>query len=263
MDSFSQAPSLMKSYPEQLHLFFNALTYFTRFTSPSWVHYTKETQAKSTKYLPWVGLLIGFYAALIYWLSSFIFTDSIAVILSMLSSIWMTGALHEDGLADCCDGFGGGWDKEQILRIMKDSRVGSYGVIGLVVVLLLKFNALLEVEHTIAIIVLGHCLSRLFPLIIIYREKYVSDEETSKSKQMLSPLSKIDLLIATLPAAACFIFLPLSYLSVLAPTIIATACMIHFFKHWIGGYNGDCLGCCQQVNELLIYLWLCIPIFLI
>jgi len=252
----------MKSYPRQLHLFFNALTYYTRFSAPSWVEYSAENQAQANRYLPWIGLIIGFYTALIYWLGSFILPDSLAIIFSMVASIWMTGALHEDGLADTCDGFGGGWDKQTILNIMKDSRVGSYGVIALLMALLIKYSALINIEQTALIIISAHCLSRFLPLIIIYREKYVRSDEQSKAASALSPLTTSDLLIAFIPVLLCFMFSPLHYLSVLVPLVCITLWLASYFRTWIGGYTGDCLGSCQQLNELIIYIWFCLPWFI-
>lgn len=252
----------MKSYPRQLHLFFNALTYYTRFNAPSWVEFSAENQSQSNKYITWVGLLVGAYTALIYWLGSFILPDSIAIILSMATSIWMTGALHEDGLADSCDGFGGGWDKQRILTIMKDSHLGSYGVIALLLVLLLKYNALLSVEETFLVIIIGHCLSRFYPLLIIYNGKYAGIEEQSKAKVMTTQLSKTDLFVAVLPVLICFCFAPWAYLSVVLPLLFITLWLTAYFRTWIGGYTGDCLGACQQLIELTIYIWFCLPWFI-
>ncbi|WP_067868327.1 adenosylcobinamide-GDP ribazoletransferase [Neptuniibacter marinus] len=253
----------MKSYPRQLHVFFNALTYYTRFSAPSWVEYSKENQAESTRYLPWIGLLIGFYTALIYWLGTFIFPDTIAVILSIATSIWMSGALHEDGLSDCFDGFGGGWEKQRILNIMKDSRLGSYGVLAIILALMLKYNALLTVQETVLIIISAHCLSRFFPLLIIHKENYVGLTEQNKAKVMTTHrITKTDLIIAFIPALLCLVFSPLVYISVLVPLLGLTFWLASYFRSWIDGYTGDCLGCCQQLSELTIYIWFCLPWFI-
>ena len=89
-----------------------------------------------------MGWIVGGGTALTYVLLSFILPQSIVIIMSILASILLTGGLHEDGLADVCDGFGGGWNKEKILSIMKDSSTGVYGVIGIVMVMLLNFSVL-------------------------------------------------------------------------------------------------------------------------
>lgn len=248
----------MKSYPEQLHLFFNALTFYTRISAPKWVVYSPEYQAKCSKFLPWIGTLVGAYAALIFWLCQFIFPDSLAIILSMTASILITGGIHEDGLADCCDGFGGGWEKQQILKIMKDSSVGSYAVLGLVLALLLKYTALLEVQETLLVMVCAHSLSRFMPLLLMRKLAYAGENEASKSKELAVPLSNKDLSIALLPILLCFLFLPATFITVALSCLLLTYWLMGFFRRKIGGYTGDCLGFCQQLNELLIYLWLCL-----
>ena len=97
-------------------------------------------------YFPLIGWIVGGFSALIFWASSFLFPVSISIIFSMIASILVTGAFHEDGFADVCDGFGGGWTKEKILEIMKDSRVGSYGVIGMILMLGTKFAVLYQMN---------------------------------------------------------------------------------------------------------------------
>ncbi|PIE24275.1 MAG: adenosylcobinamide-GDP ribazoletransferase [Neptuniibacter caesariensis] len=247
----------MKSPPEPLHLFFNALTFFTRVRAPQWVIFSPEFQAKCTQYLPWVGLLVGCFAALTYWLVQLILPDSLAILIAMVATLLLTGAIHEDGLADCCDGFGGGWEKQQILSIMKDSSVGSYGVIALVLACLIKFVALLETGDVIITLICGHCLSRFFPLILIQKERYVGRSEESKSAFVLSPFSSTELILAAAPALLCFLFLPATFLTVIIPCLALTFWLGQYFNRWIGGYTGDCLGCCQQLNEMMLYLWFC------
>lgn len=247
----------MKSYPEQLHLFFNALIFFTRIRAPKWVIFTPEYQARCVKYLPLIGLIVGIFSALTYWLAQFVLPESLAIGLSILATILLTGAIHEDGLADCCDGFGGGWDKHRILSIMKDSSIGSYGVLALILVLLLKFVALWEIEEVALALICGHALSRFFPLLLIQREQYVGREAESKSSSVISPLRSFDLIISAIPGFLSLLFLPALCLTVIAPCLLLTLWLGRYFRQWIDGYTGDCLGCCQQLNEILIYLWFC------
>ncbi|WP_286238962.1 adenosylcobinamide-GDP ribazoletransferase [Neptuniibacter halophilus] len=251
----------MKSYPQQLHLFFNALSFFSRIPVPGWVDFRPDNQARALPYLPWVGLLIGVLSALVFWLCESILPTSVALLLTIGAGILLTGGLHEDGLADCCDGFGGGWQRDKILQIMKDSQVGTFGVIGLVLVLLTKYEALLQLEQIIPALILGHTLSRLAPLLLVYRESYVGLEQSSKSSALLTPPTRTQLLFAALPVLLCLLFLPASYLSLIPLCLLITLCMARYFRRWIGGYTGDCLGCCQQLCELAIYLWLCLSWF--
>ncbi|HWY97589.1 MAG TPA: adenosylcobinamide-GDP ribazoletransferase, partial [Bacteroidia bacterium] len=152
---------------KEIRIFFTALMFFTRIPCPKWVDHSEEYLNKSSKYFPLMGWIVGGFSALIYFGGTYIFPVSIAILLSMVASIWITGAFHEDGLADVCDGFGGGWTKEKILLIMKDSRVGAFGVIGLVMVLLIKYVSLSSIPSmgklfVPFIIVSAHSLSRFF-----------------------------------------------------------------------------------------------------
>ena len=121
----------------EIRLFFTALMFFTRLPCPAWVGYSESYLNHSARYFPLVGVIVGGIGGLTFWLAQLIWPPSIAVLLSMLATIAVTGAFHEDGLADSCDGFGGGWGKEQVLAIMKDSRLGTFGAIGLGLILAL------------------------------------------------------------------------------------------------------------------------------
>ena len=124
---------------EELKIFFTAVQYYTRIPCPRWVGHSQDQLNEASKYFPLMGWIVGGASAGVFYLAQFIFPVSISVLLSMAAGILLTGAFHEDGFADTCDGFGGGWTKAEVLEIMKDSRIGSYGTIGLVLILLSKF----------------------------------------------------------------------------------------------------------------------------
>ncbi len=243
----------------EVHLFFNALSFFTRIPTPDWVEYSAENLNRASRYFTWVGLLIGLVAAAVYAVSSYALPGELAILLSMFSTIWLTGGFHEDGLADVCDGFGGGWQKEQILHIMKDSRVGTYGVLGVVLALMFKFVSLSHISVLLPVIVLAHVLSRFAALTLIYADDYVQEDQLSKAKPLAQAMTGHELAIATLPLAFCFLFLAPAALIVLAPVWLMRSWLSRFFKRWIGGYTGDCLGATQQLCELVIYLFFCLP----
>ena len=146
----------------ELATFFAALGYFTRLPVPGWVGYSPDGLARAARYLPAIGLLVGGVGALVFWLAGQVWVQPVAVVLSMIATIALTGAFHEDGLGDTADGLGGGWDKAKILAIMKDSRVGSYGVIAIVLALLGKFALLstLPAGQVVAALIAGHAVSR-------------------------------------------------------------------------------------------------------
>ena len=130
----------------ELGYFLGAVGFFTRLPVPGWVGHSAAALSQCARYFPAVGLLVGGIGALVYWLALHLWPQPVAVLLSMAATIYATGAFHEDGLSDTADGLGGGWDKARILAIMKDSRVGSYGVVALVLALLGKFALLSGID---------------------------------------------------------------------------------------------------------------------
>src|SRR5436190_21504127 len=129
---------------KELHIFFTALLFYTRIPCPKNIDHNPDYLNKTSRYFPLVGWIVGGITFVVYYLSAFIFTSEIAVVLSIIAGILVTGAFHEDGFADVCDGFGGGWTKDKILLIMKDSRVGAFGVIGIISMLAAKYLLLRE-----------------------------------------------------------------------------------------------------------------------
>ena len=111
---------------KEVQIFLTAVMFYTRIPVPSWVNHDADYLNKATKYFPLIGWIVGIIAVLVFVGANYLFNPSIAIIISMAASVLLTGAFHEDGFADVCDGFGGGWTKEKILMIMKDSRVGAY-----------------------------------------------------------------------------------------------------------------------------------------
>src|SRR6186713_2527843 len=129
---------------KELRIFFTALMFYTRIPCPKNIDHNPDYLNKASRYFPLIGWIVGGICFGVYYLSSFVFSVEIALILSIIAGILTTGAFHEDGFADVCDAFGGGWTKEKILLIMKDSRLGSYGVIGMMAILFCKFLLLKE-----------------------------------------------------------------------------------------------------------------------
>ena len=169
----------------EIKIFFTALMFYTRIPCPSWVDFSQESLNNATKYFPLIGWIVGACTALILSLSSLILPISVSVVLALITGVLITGAFHEDGFADTCDGFGGGWTKEKILEIMKDSRSGAYGVIGSVLLLLLKYSTLAalardDIWFCISTIILAHTLSRFSAVFITFTEEYVREDELSK-----------------------------------------------------------------------------------
>jgi adenosylcobinamide-GDP ribazoletransferase len=127
---------------QQVRLFFIALQFFTRLPIPSWVGFEAAWLHHASRYFPLVGAVVAAIAAGVYALAALVLPAPVAVLLSTAAGIYATGAFHEDGFADMCDGFGGGQTRERVLEIMKDSRIGAYGAIGIILLLAVKCAAL-------------------------------------------------------------------------------------------------------------------------
>jgi len=195
----------------------------------------------------------------VYLAAALLWPQPVAVLLSMAATIYATGAFHEDGLSDTVDGLGGGWDKQHILDIMKDSRVGSYGVVTMVLALLGKFTVLAALSGALVplALVAGHALSRLCATALLATMDYVREDAQSKAKPLATRLSAAALLVALGFVSAGLALLPLE--KALAGCVLAalvTLWLAAKFKRWLGGYTGDCLGATQQVSEIAFYLGL-------
>ncbi len=163
----------------EIKLFFTAVMFYTRIPCPPNIDHKEEYLNLSTKYFPLIGWIVGGITAGVFYLANIVFPLSVSIILSIISGILTTGAFHEDGFADFCDGFGRGWTKEKILDIMKDSRIGTYGAAALVLILLLKYFALSSVDVKMLpfLLIAAHSLSRLSEVSLIYTHKYSRDDE--------------------------------------------------------------------------------------
>jgi adenosylcobinamide-GDP ribazoletransferase len=229
--------------------------FYTRIPCPPNITHDPDYLNKATRYFPMMGWIVGGMAALVFGLSSYFFNPPICILLSMVASILTTGAFHEDGWADVCDGFGGGWTKEKILEIMKDSRTGAYGSIGMALMLLFKYIVQTEIQVTqlCVVMIAAHSFSRLCAVGMVATSVYVRENDDAKAK----PLAKTITIREIIPA---FIFgvAPLwmigKYCLAIIPPILLTIYMRRYFHKWIGGYTGDCLGAIQQVSELMFYL---------
>ncbi|MEH0157889.1 adenosylcobinamide-GDP ribazoletransferase [Limibacter armeniacum] len=246
----------------EVHIFFTAIMFYTRLPAPKWIgyHYQEQYLNEATKYFPFIGWVVAGFAAASFWGFQYILPASISLLLSMVISILTTGAFHEDGFADVCDGFGGGWTKEKILTIMKDSRLGTYGSVGLVSILALKFTTLLEISSTAHLNVLvalftAHAASRFFASIFIYTDRYVRENDDSKAKPIAKKLKVSHLLMgAIFGLSPAIYFFGLYSIAIFGAMLLSWLYLRRYFNKWIGGYTGDCLGAVQQVTEIMAYL---------
>jgi adenosylcobinamide-GDP ribazoletransferase len=246
-----------KMIKRELHRLFAAFLFFSRIPIPSANTLNEQHFQKATRYLPWVGFFVSVAGAFIMYTTSRILPKPLAILLGMSTTLLLTGAIHEDGLADVCDGFGGGYSKQHILDIMKDSHIGTFGVIGLIISFLFRFIALTEMPPFFMAVffVTGNILSRFTLVTIMHQYSYVRDDATSKAKTVIGSIGYTDLFIASLPVIALFYFIGnFTLMLLIIPLWIAKWLLSRYFKHKIGGYTGDCLGAIQQVTEIIFYL---------
>jgi adenosylcobinamide-GDP ribazoletransferase len=249
----------------ELEYFFAALRFFTRLPVPAWVGHSAEQLNHAARYFPAVGLIVGAIGAAVTLAAALVWPPTIAVLLGMVATLLATGAFHEDGLADTIDGMGGGWTREQVLTIMKDSRIGSYGAIGIGLALLTKYTALTElVQRTVspapsflALLIAGHAVSRFASTTLIYFLDYARDDDSSKSKPLATRMGKGELALAALCGLAPCALLPLPQVAIaLGLVALVSWLAARRFVRRIGGYTGDCLGATQQLTEIAFYLGL-------
>jgi adenosylcobinamide-GDP ribazoletransferase len=246
---------------QQVRLFFIALQFFTRLPIPSWVGFEASWLQHASRYFPLVGCVVAAIAAGVYFAAALVLPAPVAAVLSTAAAIYLTGAFHEDGFADTCDGLGGGMTRERVLEIMKDSRVGAYGAIGIVCMLAAKLTTLAMLPPRVAVgaLFLAHPLSRLAAASLIWKLDYVRGE--GKAKPLAQQMSGAEFAIAAITAllpvpvllAAGWIA-PGAVLGAMLAALLAAVwlgCKLHAR---LGGHTGDCLGAVQQLAEAMIYV---------
>jgi adenosylcobinamide-GDP ribazoletransferase len=212
--------------------------------------------SRCVKYFPMVGIGIGLASAVVLLLASAVWGPIITALLAVATSIVMTGALHEDGLADTADGFGGGWTVEQRLVIMKDSRIGAYGAIALGFSIALRVAALTElpVWAGATALVAGHAAARVTPAFVIARMAYMGDVSAMKVAYTGSPVRPDEFWFALVVVAIGS--LPLAFISIrsvasgLLLGAVLGAALAAWSRRLIGGYTGDVLGAIEQAFEI-------------
>jgi len=257
-----------------LRHFFIALQFFTRIPVTgrlaAWVGFSPAMLRASAAHFPGVGWIVGSLTAAVFagvwwFLPAQPAAPWVAALLSTGFSVMLTGAFHEDGLADTADGLGGAVSRERALDIMKDSRIGTYGAVALVLALLGKVALLALIAQSggaaVAALALfaGHVTSRLMPLFVIHTLTHVGDTPLSKSKPLAERIG-----LGGLAVGLVWWGLALALVVALMPTVrwaqavlgalIGLAWMWRLLRRRLQGFTGDGLGATQQVCELLFYL---------
>jgi adenosylcobinamide-GDP ribazoletransferase len=233
-----------------------AIQYFTRLPVPAWVGHDQTVLEDAARYFPAVGLIVGAAGAAVLLAAGRLWPMPAALVLSVIATVLVSGAFHEDGLADAIDGLGGGLDRSRSLEIMKDSRIGVFGAAALMSVLLLKVATLSAVPIRTAALALiaGNTVSRLGGVLIMVTLPYVRELGDSRSKPLVQSISVISILIGC--ATAALALYPLQLRGVAGALAVFGVCLLWrgYIEHRLGGYTGDCLGAAQQFGECVFYL---------
>ncbi|GHF78973.1 adenosylcobinamide-GDP ribazoletransferase [Thalassotalea marina] len=259
------ATPIYQQFEQQWRYFRLALQFFTRIPVGHIADFKEADLNKASRYFSLVGLTVALLLALTYHLLSGFLPLSVTVVLLLVVSVLITGAFHEDGLADMADGIGGGYTVEKRLTIMKDSRLGTYGALAIVLPTALKlvlFFHLAELELLVFALLLSHALSRAVAGSLIFDTPYVTEDSESKSKPLAQQQSSSDCWWLFAIALMPLVVAPTGVVSISFVFYLALVLLVFrwLFKRWImarlGGFTGDCLGGAQQMAELLIALFI-------
>jgi adenosylcobinamide-GDP ribazoletransferase len=236
--------------------FWNALRFLTVIPAPGVDHVEDDWLLRAAKYFPQVGIIVGSFSAIVLLLAGEIWRGLLPPLLAIAAGVVLTGALHEDGLADTADGFGGGRSRETRLAIMKDSRIGTYGTLALGFSVALRVAALATLPPWIGAVALiaAHAGGRLAAAAVMTNLPYAGDPAATKLTYVDAPLRSPEIALAVIFMLVAW--LPLATTGVLA-AIIGLLCgaalaawLVGRARQLIGGYTGDVLGATEQVFEI-------------
>ncbi len=234
-------------------VFLLAVQFMTRL--PVTVDFTPERLEATPRWYPAVGVLVGAMVAVIWWGASLLFPPEIAALISTVASVLITGAFHEDGFADACDGLGGGRTPERALEIMRDSRLGTYGTLGLGLMVGGKIAVLAALPPAVVpvMLVAGHAASRASAVWIIASSSYLRDHGTGRPVAGgidAQGLAVIGWTLVAVVLAVVWVVPVWAAMAGVAGLVAGHYAMRRRFEARLGGYTGDCLGAVQQCSEI-------------
>jgi adenosylcobinamide-GDP ribazoletransferase len=249
----------------ELRFVLTAVQFLTRLPTPSQTRFEVTWLPSALRYFPLVGALIGGFLVGVCALARLVLPMPIAVGLALGATLLLTGALHEDGLADTLDGFGGGKDDESILTIMRDSRIGAFGALGLLIVTGLKWAtlSLLPVSVFFDLVVAAHLWSRFCAIGLIWMLPYARSDASKSSpfaggwhatQWLLSGLiGLLGLLVLKYLLSGSLPAIGMLWIPALVALLLMWAAA-RYCRRRIAGFTGDCLGAVQQITELSFLL---------
>jgi adenosylcobinamide-GDP ribazoletransferase len=231
-----------------------AFQFLTNISMPS-TAFEADSLSRAVKFFPFVGLVVGSGAVLVQKILISHVGRPLAALVVLIYLVLITGCLHEDGLADTVDGFGGGWTKEQVLLILKDSRIGSYGATALMLSLLARYLLLasLPIEHFAGYVISAHVLCRWSSLPLSYFFAPAREQE-GQGARIAKLTSSPSLIFGSAFSFAVVVFaLRWSSVTPLLAALLIAALSGWFYARKIGGVTGDCFGATNQLTEIAVY----------
>ncbi len=235
--------------------FFIAVQFLTRLPVPGMLSNSEAELGKAAAFFPLIGVIVGGGAALVSVLLQWVFPVSASVLCAMVFAAFITNGFHEDGLADTFDGFGGGWTKDRVLEIMRDSRIGTYGTLALVFLVLgkLTFLSSLPQGQIWRWLIVAHTAARWTILPLCAWLPYARAD--GQGKLVAKQVGALELLTATATLIVAFLLLPWrAALAALLVTSLVTLLSGLYFRARLEGITGDCLGATNQLTEVGLYL---------
>jgi adenosylcobinamide-GDP ribazoletransferase len=246
---------MQSALAKSINRYFVAQMFLTRLPAPKSLRWSETELAASTVYFPVVGIVVGAIAAMAWYAGMMLWSENIAALLAVGISILTTGAFHEDGLADSADGLGGAFEVNRKLQIMRDSRIGTYGSVLLIIVIMAKVFAISAIAPTnvAGALIAAHVIARWTSLPLIYNNVYVREEGTGKpfaatvtNKQLYTATAVTALITIAATGMHALIIIPL------VPAFVWLA--QRYLRNKLGGVTGDVLGAVNSLSELLVYL---------
>jgi len=244
--------------------FLAAIQFLTSIPIPGKRELSPETLGRATAWFPVVGLIIGLVLAALNWLLLLILPPSVVNALLIASLVLLTGAMHLDGLADTCDGIAGHKTVEERWKVMHDSRTGAFGVVGIVLILLVKYVTLNNIPPVFmtAVLILMPVVSRWAMVYAIYVYRYArpSGLGTAFKQATRWPQFTAATIITLAVSVALMPWFSLAGLLIMSGILIITTALAFYFRYKFAGLTGDTYGAINELAEMMILI-LAIPIF--
>ncbi len=241
--------------PVIIRCFLIAVQFLTRLPVPCSLESSEEELGKAAAFFPLVGVIVGGGAALVFMLLLHVLPLASSALCAIVFTAFITNGFHEDGLADTFDGFGGGWTKDRVLEIMRDSRIGTYGTLALILLILGKYTflSLLTQGQVWRWLIVAHIASRWTSLPLCSWLPYARAE--GQGKLVAKQAGALEIAIGSVTLAVALLLLSShAALAALLVTGLVTLLSGLYFRARLLGITGDCLGATNQLTEVALYL---------